>query len=538
VTLAAHVDPVGALLRGSPGTLIFKVANTGKQAASALSAAVKLPPGVSFLGAGALGMDAPSAVSVGGGWSCGAAATGARCTHGALRPGQETTSYLRVAVGQNAAFGAPPSISVSSGGKAITTATGSSGVVRSGLPARFAAAGRLDTIMVGNVLPPFSWDPGLLGHLGRLGLLGGLEHLGSLGPLGHLGLGLGWQPPSSAAQVSLPGGVLWAGLYWSGAGDRPSAQIDLRGPGGEYRTVSADSVSSTQAFGFPVFQAYANVTGMLAASGSGTWRAQVPPMDDDAADTGWSLVVVARDPAAPAGQAVVVDGAHIVSDADPSFTVPLNGLLPAGARAGIQLTTWRGFRYGDDPALASRRQTLTADPAVDLTANGEPYLVGVVAATTSADTTALGPCPEVTWPGERWWHHWLTGLGVTIGWPFGECDGLGPGPGPQAHHSRASHPHRSPGTPPPSPGTPPPSPGSPPPSPGSPPPSPGTPTPSRGTPAPSPGSPPPSPGTPPPSPGTSGRPGSQTGQNLPLPGRVKPDPCPVCELTRWLGPGG
>jgi len=306
--------------------------------------------------------------------------------------------------------------------------------------------------------------------------------------------------------------------------------------------VSADSVSSTQVLGYPVYQAYANVTAMVAADGSGIWQAQVPSWDDHAADTGWSLVIVAQDPAAPAGEAVVVDGAHVVSDAAPSFTVPLNGLLPAGASAGIQLTTWKGFGYGEDPALASRRETLTANPAVDLTANpavdltanGESYLVGVVAATTSADTTMLGPCPEVTWPGARWWHHWLTGLGVTIGWPLGGCDDLGSGP--QLSHPRGEHPHGSPGTPHGSPGTPHGSPG--------------TPHGSPGTSGHQPGG-----GGQPPGPcGTGqhrgasgqpghhrkgcGRPGSQTGQNLPLPGQVKPDPCPVCELTRWLGLGG
>jgi hypothetical protein len=43
VTLAAHVDPVGALLRGGTGLLTFTVTNTGQQAAADLSASVGPP---------------------------------------------------------------------------------------------------------------------------------------------------------------------------------------------------------------------------------------------------------------------------------------------------------------------------------------------------------------------------------------------------------------------------------------------------------------------------------------------------------------
>ena len=50
----------------------------------------------------------------------------------------------------------------------------------------------------------------------------------------------------------------------------------------------------------------------------------------------------------------MVDGAHVVSAADPSFTVPLNGLLPAGAVAGIQTVTWNGYG-GERPARRSPR---------------------------------------------------------------------------------------------------------------------------------------------------------------------------------------
>jgi hypothetical protein len=389
-----RVDPVGALLPGSTGMLTFNVTNTSKRTSGALSANVGLPPGVSFVGGGSLGMAAPMATSAPGGWSCGASTPGAQCTHGPLGPGQMTTTYLEVAISPTATPGPPPTITVSSGGRSVN-ATGGTGVVLSGLPARFAANGRLDTIVAGNTLPPCWW------------------------------WGFGWHPPSSSAQVALPGSVLWAGLYWTGDGYPTQPAIDLRGPGGSFQTIGADSVGSTNLYGFPMYQAYANVTSQVAADGGGAWQAQVPANETDAVeDTGWTLVVVAQDPAAPAGQAVVVDGAHAVTAADPSFSVPLDGLLPAGASAGIQVVTWDGLGYYGDPELSSYRETLGTEPAVNLSATYRPYLVGVVAATTSADSTQNGPPPYDGWPGNRY-SGWRVGTGGVPGFWAEGCSWIG-----------------------------------------------------------------------------------------------------------------
>jgi RNA polymerase sigma factor (sigma-70 family) len=425
VTLAVHVDPVGALLRGGTGMLTFTVNNTGQQAAADLSASVGLPPGVSFVGGGSLGMAAPMASSVPGGWSCGGSTSGARCTHGPLGPGQSTTTYLNLAIGPDAQYGVPPTVSVYSGGRSVT-ATGGSGVVGSGLPARFAASGRLDTVVAGNTLPPCWW----------------------------CWLNLGWHQPSSSAPVALPGNVLWAGLYWAGAGYPSGASIDLAGPGGSFQTVTAGSVSSSSLYGFPVYQAYANVTRLVATDGAGTWQAQVPTGQANiAADSGWTLVVVTQDPAAPVGNAVVLDGAHEVSAADPSFHVPLNDLLPAGASAGIQVASWAGFTGHGDPGLASYRQTMTANPAVDLSATYHPYLVGVVAATTSADSTQSGPPPCNSWPfphGPGWpspdgtgslsikGSGWLAQAAGHPGWPIGGCGWSGQRAHVSTHHKDLS----------------------------------------------------------------------------------------------------
>ncbi len=513
VTLSTQVAPVGALLRGTTGMLTFTVTNTGSQSVSDLSASIRLPSGVSYLGGGSLGMDAPLAAAAPGGWNCGATAAGAGCTHGPLGPGQTTKSYLEVAVGQDAAFGVPPTISVNFGGRSVT-ATAASGVVSSGLPARFAANGRLDTIVAGNTLPQcWWWD-------------------------------FGWHPPSSSAEVAVTGNVLWAGLYWSGSGYQSHPEIDLRGPrGGSYQAIGANDAGSAYLDGYPVYQAYANVTSMVQDNGGGAWQAQVPTDEyDPAADSGWTLVVVAEDPAAPVGQAVVVDGAHAVSAADPWFNVPLNGLLPAGADAGIQVVTWDGFGSSSDPTLTSRHETLAAEPAVELSASGEPYLVGVVAATTSADSTQSGPPPNGG-SADLWWDRgrvgaagdaarqdgaagdtaqqvgvagdagkqvgvagdagWPVGVAGYHGWPLAGCSWFGgrSPAGPTAVKSVSGNSNDSApadgsnGTS------------------GA-----GSPTGHQA--------------------GSSGSGGSKPGQDPPLPHRVKPDPCPLCKLAHWLGFGG
>jgi hypothetical protein len=491
-TLSTQVAPVGALLRGSTGTLVFSVTNTGKRAVKTLSAGLKLPPGVSYLGAGHLGMAAPMAAAAPGGWSCAATAAGAACTHGPLGPGAATTTYLQVAIGQNAPFGVPPTVSVSSGGPAVTARSGS-GVVMSGLPARFVAAGRLDTIVAGNILPQcYGWN-------------------------------FGWSQPSSRAQVAVPGNVLWAGLYWSGTGYPSRPQLDLRGPSGGYQAVAANSVGNASVYGQQVYQAYANVTSLVQGYGGGSWQARAAQGGPGAgADSGWTLVVVARDPSAPVGQAVVVDGAHVVSAADPSFTVPLNGLFPAGAVAGIQTVTWTGYGGGSgQPVLTSTRQTLTASPSVQLSGGNQPYLAGVVAATTSADSTQAGPPPRQGWPGD--WDGWQNSAGL-LGWPDDDACSL-PGFQPRAGHGHVRavtrragrHGHGaatgrgrragSPGTA------------------GG---SPGGSTPAGSSPG---GS---SPGGSSPG-GSSPGHGSKPGQDPPLPHRVKPDPGLLCKFAQWLG---
>jgi hypothetical protein len=167
--------------------------------------------------------------------------------------------------------------------------------------------------------------------------------------------------------------------------------IALRGPGGDYQAVAATEIGAvTGPYGQSAFEAFADVTSLVARYGAGVWSAafQTPsdpgepgfrdfyPRDANA-DLGWTLVVVTADPsAAPGTQVMVLDGARIVDGANPNLSVPLEG-LPPGRQAAVHTVTWT--RAG--PETSAFAQNLAESPAVNFTGGNVPYLVGVVAVT-------------------------------------------------------------------------------------------------------------------------------------------------------------
>ncbi|HXL95214.1 MAG TPA: sigma-70 family RNA polymerase sigma factor [Streptosporangiaceae bacterium] len=322
ILLAALINPVGALLPGASGFVEFTVTDAGRTVSKQVTAAITLPPGVTY-------QDPPMA----GGWTCATTEQGASCQHASLQPGAVATGYLPVTVAAGATAGAGPSITVSGGGSSVTE-RGTIGVADGGLGARFAVNGQDTVVTASAALCPWA---------------------------------------DSSAGIALPGQVLWAGLYWSWRGWQPENEtIELRGPGEEYQPVTAADVgSATFPYGGVQSEAFANVTSLVAQYGAGTWSAQVP--DDWQAD-GWALVVVTTDPqAAPGTQVMVLDGARVVG---PSLTVPLDA-LPPGPDAVVSTITWPR----DGPSIASFAQNLSVSPAVSFTSANVPYLVGVVAVT-------------------------------------------------------------------------------------------------------------------------------------------------------------
>jgi hypothetical protein len=180
----------------------------------------------------------------------------------------------------------------------------------------------------------------------------------------------------SSAAITLPGQVLWAGLYWSWRGWRPGNQtIELRGPGEAYQPVTASDVGGAAfQYGGVQSEAFANVTSLVAQYGAGTWSAAPQAPDRQ---SGWALVVVTTDPqAAPGSQVMVLDGVRTVGPSMPPLTVPLDG-LPPGPDAVVSTITWLPER----PNITSFAQNLSVSHAVSFTSVNVPYLVGVVAVT-------------------------------------------------------------------------------------------------------------------------------------------------------------
>jgi hypothetical protein len=369
---------VGALPQGGTGIVAFTVTNAGPGLAAQVTARVTLPGGVTLLAAGTLGMASLDPASPGG-WTCAPAARGATCTHGPLTAGASAASYLRVAVAGDAPTGTPPGISVDAGGRQVS-ARGTAGVSASGFPARFAASGRYAVVTAGATL--------LDGNAVREG-----DGCGT-GSWDRRPAPQGSRAGRASATLTLPGPVVWAGLYWAWVGGATQAPIGLRGPGGAYQQVTgtvAGTAVRPGGEGLPdisVYQAFADVTALVARHGAGAWTATAWPGaawpgaawpgDGGAGYLGWTLVVVAADRAAPSGPVMVLDGVQPVDAADPGFSAPLGGLL-TGPAARLHVLTWT--EHG--PRVAAFTVPLTGRPAVSFAAAAEPYLVGVIVATDS-----------------------------------------------------------------------------------------------------------------------------------------------------------
>jgi RNA polymerase sigma factor (sigma-70 family) len=376
--LDASINPVGALLRGGTGIVTFTVTNTGQTVARTVAATIALPPGVSDLGGGSLGMAAP-VLQAPGGWSCQPTATGVRCTHGPLDPGASTTSYLDVVVSSTAQLGTAPSIQASGGGARPVTAHAQAGVAASGLPARYAAIGRYSSVV---------------------------------------GYGSFYRcHQSSTVSLALPGPVSWAGLYWSWAGPSDAAPITLTGPAAGSADLTPSDAGAQTIGDLTVHQAFANVSSLVTTGGD--WTAQVNS-DSSARYIGWTLVVVTARSSGPEGQIMVLDGTQLIVPWGSAFSVPIDGLLPSSVPAGIQAVTWQlpggtGAAAFTEPPGRAR--------SVIFAPGSESYVAGVLVVTAppaSAEYSERQPPasdftnlePRLRWPsGDAWPDPGSTDLG-------------------------------------------------------------------------------------------------------------------------------
>ncbi|ETK34700.1 sigma factor [Microbispora sp. ATCC PTA-5024] len=384
--LVASIDPLGALLRAQSGLIAVRLRNAGAVRSGDVEAAVTLPRGVTLVSSGRHRSGARTA----DGWACRTGGRVVRCGRGALAPGEVTAIFLRVAVAADAPIGRGPGVAVRSEG-VRAAATAVTGVRASGAAARFAADGRVVTRVVGNTLvsaavPPSGCAPG------------------DAGPAEDVGVAIpvdldddDTTESSSCARLDLPAGgrVLWAGLYWAAGGHDvdPGGEIRLRPPGAaEYGVVRAAEIARRDLPDGSGYQAFADVTSLVRAAGSGSWWAADPTTLDGAVrHAGWSLVVMATDERQPYTRAVVLDAAAVVDESGGSLRIPLDGLAPVSAPARIDLVVWNGQGVkGGVVTLSDRSRPGGGERrrggALDLTAGGTAVAVDTIHA-------LLGPHP-------------------------------------------------------------------------------------------------------------------------------------------------
>ncbi|MEV4470264.1 sigma-70 family RNA polymerase sigma factor [Nonomuraea salmonea] len=356
--LRATIEPLGALVRAEPGMIAIRLRNHGGSPSATLTADVRLPAGVTLIPAakGGSGFAVAGPVRMVDGWSCRPAASGARCVRKALAAGQGTAVFLRVAVAGEAPHSKGPSVLVAAGGLRVR-ARAEHGVRAMGAPARFATDGRVSVRAIGNTLLSCPRNAMSCAEARRRA---GTQRDNDLWPMSALDLDDRPETESSSgAALTLPKGgeIVWAGLYWSAAGEE-AGPIKLRPPGRRhYVTVRPADVAVRELPPGPVYQAFADVSDLVAgARRSGTWWAADAPMREGAArHAGWSLVLIVTDPDEPYSQAMVLDTATVVGGAARRVRLPLGGLTPAAAPARAELVAWEGDAdlQGDKVSLGS-----------------------------------------------------------------------------------------------------------------------------------------------------------------------------------------
>lgn len=167
---------------------------------------------------------------------------------------------------------------------------------------------------------------------------------------------------SSSAQWEMPegGSVLWAGLYFSGAGTPSGPTARVKGPGMEsYETVAASEHSTVQLPGYGAYQAFADVTPLVAEHGPGEWWvADTPYLEGSGVYAGWSLVVVLEDPSVDVHtQTMVLDDTVTVFEGASEAHFPVSGLLPSSVQGDLDVVAWEG-----DAELGGDQVTVDGDP--------------------------------------------------------------------------------------------------------------------------------------------------------------------------------
>ncbi|MFI6484820.1 sigma-70 family RNA polymerase sigma factor [Nonomuraea sp. NPDC050663] len=400
--LSATIDPLGSLIRAHPGIVGLRLRNEGHGASKPVVADVDLPPGVTLVPAAHRGQGVAAVAPVGtvDGWSCRPRVGGARCARGPLAAGRATAVFLRVVVAAHAPAGVAPAVHIQSGDQQVR-AKAMAGVRQAGAPARFATDGKVVVRAVGNSLLSCAGDRDGCGD--ALARKGDRRDNDLWSMRSRDDDREATTKVSSGARLQLPqaGQVVWAGLYWSAA-SAAGGPIKFRAPGRkEYLNIRPEEVLVRDLPSGPGYQAYADVTALVANASKrkGMWWAADMPMREGVSQyAGWSLVVIATDPAQPYSQAVVMDTATVVGGQNGMIALPLGGLHATATPARAELVTWEGdadlggdrVSLGDGP-LTPRGGDRDRDNVFDSSANGAEGLTFGVDVDTVEATLGTDP---------------------------------------------------------------------------------------------------------------------------------------------------
>ena len=340
--LALAFADVGDLVRGRDGMVGVSVSASASTAAPTV--VLDLPPGVAY--------DPTRRMLLPAGWTCAPQPGGdVACVGPALRV-VPTSLVVPVSVSDDASTAMTATATLRAPGAASVTATSTSSVVAHGLGTRFVADGSYSTALAGSsFLTCDTTAPGCVEASSFAGPPSAWNNEDWTLVLRQRG-----EHSPSSATVTYPAGsaVAFAGLYWSGPtppglDDAALGTIDLVSPAGGTSAVTASRVVRGTAIGTDRFQAFADVTSIVAEGGAGVWTAQDPVLGtgsiatpgssiNPGAHAGWALVVVYADPTASSRRVTVVDGFETV--ANDTLSLGLAAGTPGPLQVGM--VVWEG----------------------------------------------------------------------------------------------------------------------------------------------------------------------------------------------------
>lgn len=374
------VSAVGDLVAGRNGYVTVRTTNPGHTTVTQ-RLDLDLPAGVTFDPSGQAGPPAfaraarsaayrTSSASVraaGPGGPCTATGSTVSCELGTLAPGASADAVVPVSVDGDATSGTWSGTLVASadGVDQRTPVAGTLTVTGGGVNAIFVARGPYATSAAGNSLMscqnPVA-KPDAECAAAEASRSGTQLTNGTWRMYPRNDAGAGWKNSASAA-LQLPAGssVVRAWLTWSATGvDAAKRQTaDLRGPGGQAVTVTADQVDPATVSGRSGYVAVADVTDLVATDGGGTWTAgnvSLSTTPQNQQYGGWALTVVTSAATDPVRDVSVLSGPRLLMRPGVWSGTAL-GLR--GDPASVTVVAWEGDARNDHDALSVYGRALT-----------------------------------------------------------------------------------------------------------------------------------------------------------------------------------